>query len=582
MNKAPKQTNSITRNRQEIVNQKTVPDKKKSLLLPLFIVFCIPVLLYLQTVSFGLTNFDDDGIISNNITFISQLRNIPKAFTIDAYLGKTCEFYRPLQTVSYMFDVHFSNTTALWMFHLTNVLLFGFIACFLFFVLLRFSIPPTLALVCSVAYCVNPLFTSSVAWIPARGDLLLTMFSLLTLIFFIDFIKTGKITYMILHWLTFTIALFSKETAAFLPFLLLLYFLVFTNNKLFDTKNIMTVILYALSGFFWFCIRSKAIGDVSDRSDQFQVGIFALLNNLKSIPEAFTGFIFPINIAVIPGFSVIKEIIGIVILGFIIFLLLKNKERKLGEKLFGLFWFFLLLIPTMFFRHLFIDYLNHRFLLPFIGILLLLLFIVPKQWMQEKQGIITKCIIVLCIILGIITAKNISHYASPSAFYDAAIDENPQSGLAYNNRGNLKFMDKSYQAALEDFTHAAATNNTIAETYLNIGLTQFNLNNFQEAIINFDKYITYRPNKPETYVNKGMALGSLGDFDGSIKNFTKAISLDPQLWGAYGNRAIARFQIKDYKGAIADCEKVLQLNPNDPKAMDIKAKAQQELQNNKE
>ncbi len=36
-------------------------------ILPLILVFCIPVLLYLQTLTFGFTYFDDDKIIINNI-----------------------------------------------------------------------------------------------------------------------------------------------------------------------------------------------------------------------------------------------------------------------------------------------------------------------------------------------------------------------------------------------------------------------------------------------------------------------------------------------------------------------------------
>jgi protein O-mannosyl-transferase len=557
---------------------KPVVEKKYSIWLSLLIVFIVPVVLYFQTTSFGLTHFDDDGIITNNMSFLSNMKNIPQAFANDAYVGKTSEFYRPLQTMSYMLDVHFSNTTDTWMFHLTNVLLFGLLACLLFLFLLRFSIPSSLALASTVLYCANPLFTSTVAWIPARGDLLLTIFSLLTFILFIDYLRTRKMIFLFLHWISFTIALYCKETAAFLPFLMLLYFLLFTKNKLFEKSNFITIILYTISGFLWFWMRSKAIGDVSDKPDLFQVGFLSVVNSLRIMPEAVTSFFMPLGIAVIPGFSTIRLITGLVLVAIMAYFIFKNKSRLLKEQLFCILWFLLLLVPTMFFRHLYVDFLCHRFILPFIGIILLILFLLPKEWIQHKANFLPKVMIAIAIVFCFLTVKNLHSYASPSAFYDAAIAQNPNSSFSYNNRGTLKFMDKDYQGALDDFTKAASVNNTIAETYLNIALSQSNLNNFKDAIPNFDKYIQFRPNKTETYVNKGMALGSMGDFNAAIACFTKAISLDSNLWGAYGDRAIAKFQIKDYKGAIVDCDKVLQLKPNEPRATEIKSKSQELIQ----
>jgi len=568
---------------QSKANQKThsttnpVIEKKQTIWLSLLIVFIVTVVLYFQTTSYGLTHFDDDGIITNNMSFLSNLKNIPQAFSNDAYVGKTSEFYRPLQTMTYMLDVHFSNTTDTWMFHLTNVLLFGLLTCLLFLFLLRFSIPSSIALASTLVYCANPLFTSTVAWIPARGDLLLTVFSLLTLILFIDYLKNRKTIFLISHWISFTIALYCKETAAFLPFLMLLYFLIFTKNKLIEKSNIITVILYAISGFLWFWMRSKAIGDVSDKPDLFQVGFMSVLKSIRIMPEALTSFFLPVGIAVIPGFSNIRLIVGIVIIALFIFFIFKNK-LLLKEQLFCIFWFLLLLVPTMFFRHLYIDFLCHRFILPFIGILLLILIVLPKHWINHKTNFVPKVFIAIAIIFSILTVKNLHSYSSQSSFYDAAIAQNPNSSFSYNNRGTLKFMDKDYQGALDDFTKAASVNNTIAETYLNMALAQSNLNNFKDAVPNYDKYISFRPKKAETYVNKGMALGSMGDFKGAITCFTKAISLDSNMWGAYGDRAIAKFQIKDYKGAIIDCDKVLQLKPNEPRATEIKAKSQELIQ----
>ena len=58
----------------------------------IIIVFCVPVILYLQTINFGFTHFDDDIIISNNITFLSDFGNAPQAFHTDPFIDKLVRF----------------------------------------------------------------------------------------------------------------------------------------------------------------------------------------------------------------------------------------------------------------------------------------------------------------------------------------------------------------------------------------------------------------------------------------------------------------------------------------------------------
>ena len=188
---------------------------RKNRLLPLIIVFCIPVLLYMNTLSFKFTGFDDDHLISDNIAVLSNFHNAPQVFFKEAFIDKSGHFYRPLQTLSYMIDIKLSGGNNTWMYHFTNLLLLGFIACLLYLLLIKFLIPKRLALLSALIYCAHPLFVSSVAWIPARGDLMLMFFTLVSFLFFIEYLQSKNNKYLFLHWATFSIALFCKETAAF-------------------------------------------------------------------------------------------------------------------------------------------------------------------------------------------------------------------------------------------------------------------------------------------------------------------------------------------------------------------------------
>lgn len=270
----------------------------------IIIAFCVPVLLYLQTIGFGFTHFDDDGIILNNITFLSHFNNTFHAFMTDAFISKMSSFYRPLQTLSYMVDLQLSGANSVWMFHLTNILLLGIISCLLFLLLRRFLIPVKLALLAALIYCAHPLFVSSVAWIPARGDMLLLLFSLVSFIFFIDFLQKRKTIYLLLNWIAFTIALLCKETAAFLPFIFIIYFFTFSTEKRFNWKYLFIIILYAISGILWYWMRSKAVGDSSNSNDI--LGLAAVMLNLQTIPNRWHNFSFPLIMHLFPGFLSLK------------------------------------------------------------------------------------------------------------------------------------------------------------------------------------------------------------------------------------------------------------------------------------
>ena len=418
--KSPKyQQNKNTNNE----NISLVSEKKSSSFLPLIIAFCIPILLYIQTIGFGFTYFDDNGIIINNIAFLSNFGNVHKAFLTDAFIQKMSSFYRPLQTLSYMIDIRLSGGNYTWMYHLSNVLILGSISCLLYLLLRRFLIPPKIALLGSLIYCVHPLFVSSVSWIPAVGDLLLTFFSLLSFIFLIDFLQKKKFTFLLFHWATFTIALFCKETAAFLPIVFILYCFTFSAKKRSKKKYFLLIILYAISGIFWFWLRSKAILTVSNLDAV--TGLTAIIPNLRSIPESLAKFFLPFDFAPVPGFSLFKTLAGLGIMIAIIILFIKNRERTKKEKLFCLSWYIIFMFPPMLFKSPYIDYLDHRFFLPMIGILFFVFLLFPKKWSKKGDSKRYWLMAAAVILLSSFTFIKSRDYHDPLRFYNSAVTHNP-------------------------------------------------------------------------------------------------------------------------------------------------------------
>lgn len=546
----------------------------RNALLPFLIVFLIPVFLYIKTLSFKFTNFDDDHLITDNVTFLSDFKNAPEVFYKEAFIDKSGHFYRPMQTLSYMIDIKLAGGNSTKMYHLTNVLLLGFIACLLYMLLKKFLIPPRLALLSTVVYCAHPLFTSAVAWIPARGDLMLMFFSIISFISLIEYIQQKNSKYLVLHLVAFTIALFCKETAAFLPLLFIVYYVCFHFENRFEKKYLLLIVLYFVSGLFWFWLRSQAIGNYSDPNDL--VGFTAFVGSLQVIPEAISQFFIPFGIVEFPVFSSIKTLIGVVIILLIMVVLYKNQERSKKELLFGLAWFLILLLPSLFFKNTQIDYLNHRFFLPLIGIMLFLLFIIPKAWFQKGE-IKKPWILVACfIVMSLISIAKMRSYADPITFYTEATSKNSSSSLAFYNMGNIMKNNKgNYNKAIDNYTKAIKIKPDYAEAYNNRGNAYSQLRQYDKAINDYAKAIELKPDFADAYYDRGTAYNNKGSFDEAITDFTKTIALMPDYARAYNNRGFAYFNKLLYDKAINDYTKAIELKADYVKAYNNRANAYQ-------
>ncbi|MEI6122452.1 MAG: tetratricopeptide repeat protein [Bacteroidota bacterium] len=536
---------------------------------PYLIVFCTPLLLYLQTLWFGFTSFDDDKLITNNLPFLSHLRNTIPAFLTDAYLDGSSHFYRPLQTVSYIIDTHLSAPNHPWIFHFSSILLFSCIACLLFALLKRFSIPAKPALWATLVYVAHPLFVSNVAYLPTRGDLLLMLFSLASFLLFINFLKNRKPLYLAAHLLFFILALFSKETAAFLPLLFLLYYLTFASKKQFQKKQLLIALCYAVSLAGWYWLRTIALGNKAGQNELYgifspnhSVGIMPLLQNLRTLPEALSSFFLPYNIAPIPGFTLFKTALGLVISIAIIVLIIKSKAHPTKEKLFCIAWFIILLLPNMLYKHPLLDYLNHRFLLPLTGILLLLLFLIPTSWFQMRSSKSNVWVALLFLCLSAITFINSKAYKDAITFYDAAIAQNPKSALAYNNRGFIYNSKEYYKKAIADYTQAIALQPHFTDAHYNRGIAYQHQGLLTQAIADFTQAIQQKPNYTDAYNNRGNAYSKQGMFQQAIADYTTAINLKPDYAELYSNRGVLYARVGLYNQAVLDFTKAVEINPN--------------------
>ena len=214
-------------------------NKNKLLTLLLYILIPLIILsLYYKTLSFDISGLDDDTFIKMNFMQTS----ITDVFKKTVFLNDISPFYRPLLPISFMIDNTISNSSP-YALHTTNIML-HIISCFLiFFFFKKYYFNVFLSFLLTLIFATHPINIFAVAWIPGRNDSLLLIFTIISLIFFIEYLKNKKIYLILLHFFALTLGLLTKEVAVIIPFMCMGYYFIFHKNIQLNIGKII---------FFWF------------------------------------------------------------------------------------------------------------------------------------------------------------------------------------------------------------------------------------------------------------------------------------------------------------------------------------------
>ncbi len=526
----------------------------------IFIVLVILVV-YAKTLFFNFVMLDDDIKIIDNYETISSPINITKAFFTDSYFQKEGLYYRPTLSLSLMFDAAIGGKNP-YFYHQTNLLLHIFSCLLLMYFLGNFSkeqnpVEQTdsetffkntfnAQLLIVLFFGVNPLLINSVAWIPGRNDILLTIFILLSFWTFIRVIVTKKFIFILLHLIFFLISLFSKETALIFPVVFLLYLVLIKDSKLLTGTNIKLVFLWTAMILFYLCMRNNVVS--INQGFESMYGDF--IYNLSMIPELIGKFFIPYNFTGIPKYSLMNTIIGLIILSIsIIIIILKKDKRK--QLIFALLWVIITIIPGLFASRgaTNFDYLECRAYLPMVGIVLFIYILIRNHRYSNNYyfKLLSVSIIVIYSIVNILYS---SVYSNPLNFYNHAVEKNPNSAFALNNRALiLKSLGKT-QDAINDFKLAIKIDDKFAEVYFNYGNLANEIGNKHLAMELYNRGLKENPSAYKGYMIRGSLKEEKNDIDGAIIDFEKALEFDSTNFRAYFNIANILFQKGEVKKAL--------------------------------
>lgn len=517
-------------------------------------------LLYFQTLFFDYTYYDDSTLLADQLDKFSNIANLPSLFTesIFSVLGEKM-YYRPVLAVSFMIDTLVGNGS-LFIYHLSNILLHCMTVCLIFYLLKKLSSSKKIAFILSVFYAVHPVLTQAVAWIPGRNDSLLALFSLLSVIGFINYIQNGKLYFFVLHLFALTLGIFTKETGIAIPIICVAFYVII-NKK----YNIRDVFVFGISWLyviaFWFILRYSVVTNAS-------LSNFYLWGMIKEAAYAFTlywGKIFlPVNLSVIPirpDSTIIYGIISIIIFVIILFRLGFKNIRKV---LFGAFWFAIFLFPSLILLKDNPIYLEHRLYTPLIGFLIVLSQLHWKKLSIPKGKIGHIVLITIFILFSLQVISHSRNFKNKFAFWDHAVQTSPNSWLTHYNRGIVYGEEGEYETAAKDYKKAIKLNPKHGDSYNNLGeiyATYYArpdsaIKYFEKAIEVAQRYKAYQ------IKNLAFAYAEAGKFQKAEEAFKYLIRDGMTTPNIYYHLALTHHFRGEKQEALRYCEKALEIDPD--------------------
>jgi len=532
-------------------------------LFPYLLIALLASAIYSQTLFFDFSNHDDVELLVEKADFLKDPANILKAFATDVVWGHQNIYYRPVLTLSFMADTLIGGANP-FIFHLGNILIHLLACCLLYLFLEIIKTEKTAALATSLLFAIHPVLIQAVAWIPGRNDSLLTVFILLSFIFYLRYWREGSLKWAWLHVLAFFLALLTKETALLLPVLLISHSLLQRENgkKLFDKKIFLSATGWITAAAVYLLLRASAL------NGQAGVGN-ARMNTLKESLIGFLSYIgkifLPINLSGDPipaDLPMTYGIVGLVLLMAVIFYL-KIKNKKLF--LFGLFWFLLFLTPTFLGNTTYAIFAEHRLYLPLAGFAVMLLQLSPDRLGRFSLRLSRLALGLLFVFFAGINLCYSRTFRDGIAHWERTVKVSPHSYVAHTILGRSYATAGKIDLAEKELITAFKINPRHYTAYNDLCLLYLQKGEYQKAEKLALDLLNREPGNAGMHNTLGLVYLNAGRPDLAEPEFLRSVELEADQAEAADNLGYLYLKKGDWARAERYLLQAHQISPGDSK-----------------
>jgi len=468
---------------------------------------------------FNFFHLDDYAFIVNNPA-IRDFHHLA-----DIWASEPTRF---LTTFSFVLNYHWGGLNPVG-YHIVSLLLHLATTLMFWQLMLLLTEDAWISFLGAAIFLLHPLQTQAVNYIYQRGVLFTAFFYISSLVFFIKSNRPKGQYYYVASLFCMVLSLFSKENAVTLPVMMLLYQWIWVKPKEIKGPKIWPFFLTLfILPLVWLAPRLSHIKDFLHGTSNGISPIIYALTQSKVILTYLKLLIIPVHqrieydYSLVNGFDMSVSLSLIVILGLIAIGFLIRERFKLIS--FGIFWFFLTLLPeSSFWPNNDVIY-EHRVYLPLAGFAFFLSGLIFALFKDKQRSMGIRILLIVLAIYGGLTYQRNKVWHDELSLWDNTVQESPKSWRAYLNRG------AAYQN-LGDLPHAMADYNMII------------------ALGRLD---------PIGLSNRGLIFAKWGQFDLAMANYNLAIHIEPSYMGAYNNRGLLYAEEGQTDLALADLNIAMQ------------------------
>ena len=290
-------------------------------------------------------SMDDAPTIVDN-PVIRDFKNITKVLT-GSFFGDH-SYYRPLVTLSFMAEYHAFGLDAFW-FNLDNVILHVLNSFLVFALIRRLWKDQTTAFWVALLFAAHPVQWEAVSNISGRAILLNALFVFSAFYLFLEFYHRRRMILLLGSVLSFVLGLLSKESAAILPVVMIL-FMVFSPKE--ERKPWFAVAPFFLFLFGFIILRHQLGITQLFGWGSWDALVLGFLSFARGVITYLRLFVFPVDLYFDRSHMVFGDFFDPQLMFTIffwltaIFLLFKYRRAIDGKLMFLAFWFLVELAPV--------------------------------------------------------------------------------------------------------------------------------------------------------------------------------------------------------------------------------------------
>lgn len=533
---------------------------KNYLILPLLALVAI---VYYQIVDFEfLINFDDDSLILSHPELKQWNAEQLSALFTSFYEG----LYHPFTTLTWMIDYQIYGLDA-GGFHLSN-LIYHLINTFLVFLFAReVSKRSEIALITALLFGLHPMHVENVAWVASRKDLIMMLFSLISLVLYQRFLNSRKRSFFLMSMLFAIMAMMSKVSAIVLPILFIA--LDYLKDRLEWKGSLLRQIpLLLLSGVLVLVniLAQRGYGIIRAANDE--LGILDKISFISySVFHYLASFLVPLDLSPKNLYPEAGEIgwffyASILLLPALLFLIYrwKNKYRWLS---FGLIFYLIAIAPNLKLIPTGNDIVSNRYAyLAFVGLYLSLAY-----YLWNSKNISRYLLpLVLAFFWGRESYLYAQNFEDSFSIWSKVIEDQEEGSwalaMAYNERGQVLYKKGRYQQAKADVNRALQIEPKMQRALLNRANLYDRNGKLEAALKDLNLVLDEEADAVAALKIRSTIYGKMGEKEKAMEDLKLAISIDPDNPELYNNKGIVFSIGNQLDSAKASFQKAIALNQN--------------------